>query len=116
MTVIEKPFKLDLVGPISPTDLVGPISAPSEDVLRNISTLADFATRYPEAVLLKNVDTETVVEALVDFFSRIGIPEEIFSDLGTQFVFDCMKEVTRLLSIKQLNITPYHPMCNGLSA
>ena len=25
-----------------------------------------------------------------------------------------MKEVGRLLSIKQLNITPYHPACNGL--
>ena len=31
------------------------------------------------------------------------------------FVSDCMKAVTRLLSIKQLNTTPYHPMCNGLS-
>jgi len=56
-----------------------------------------------------------VAEALVDIFSRLGIPEEILSDLGTQFVSDCMKEVTRLLSIKQLTTTPYHPMCNGLT-
>ena len=28
---------------------------------------------------------------------------------------DCMKEVARLLSIKQLTTTPYHPMCNGLT-
>ena len=26
-----------------------------------------------------------------------------------------MKEVTWLLSIKQLTTTPYHPMCNGLT-
>ena len=26
-----------------------------------------------------------------------------------------MREVTRLLSIKQLTTTPYHPMCNGLA-
>ena len=64
---------------------------------------------------LKNIDTETVAEALVDIFSRLGIPEEILSGLGTQFVSDCMKEVTRLLSIKQLTTTPYHPMCNGLT-
>ena len=32
-----------------------------------------------------------------------------------QFVSDCMKEVTRLLSIKQITTTPYHPMCNGLT-
>ena len=43
------------------------------------------------------------------------MPEEILSDLGTQFVSECMKEVTRLLSIKQLTMTPIHPMCNGLT-
>ena len=32
-----------------------------------------------------------------------------------QFVSDCMKEVTRFLSIKQITTTPYHPMCNGLT-
>jgi len=40
---------------------------------------------------------------------------EILSDIGVQFVSECMKEVTRLLSIKQLTMTPYHPMCNGLT-
>ena len=47
--------------------------------------------------------------------SRLGVPEEILSDLGTQFVYDCMKEVTRFLSIKQITTTPYHPMRNGLT-
>ena len=51
----------------------------------------------------------------MDIFSRLGVPEEILSDLGTQFVSDCMKEVTRLVSIKQLTSTPHHPMCNGLT-
>ena len=72
-----------------------------------------MSTHYPEAVPLKNIDTERVAEALVDIFSRLGIPEDIVSDLGTQFVSDCMKEVALLLSSKQLTTTPYHPMCNG---
>ena len=96
-------------------DLVGPIGPPSEDGHRYILTLVDFATRYPEAVLLKNIDTETVAEALVDIFSHLGMPEEILSDLGMQFVSECMKEVMYLLSIKQLTMTPYYPMCNGLT-
>ena len=75
----------------------------------------DYATHYTEAVPLKKVDTETVAEALVDIFSHLGIPEEILSDLGTQFVSDCMKEVTCLLSIKQLTTTPYYPMCTGMT-
>lgn len=109
MPLIDKPFKRVAI------DLVGPIGPPSEDGHRYILTLVDFATRYPEAGPLKNIDTETVAEALVDIFSRLGVPEEILSDLGTQFVSECMKEVTRLLSIKQLTTTPYHPMCNGLT-
>ena len=109
MPLIDMPFKRVAI------DLIGPISPSSEAGHRYILTLVDYAMRYPEAVPLKNIDTETVAEALVDIFSRLGIPEEILSDLGTQFVSDCMKEVARLLSIKQLTTTPYHPMCNGLT-
>ena len=107
MPLIDKPFKRVAI------DLVGPISPPSEGRHRYILTLVDFASRYPEAVPLKTIDTETVAEALVNIFSRLGVPGEILSDLGTQFVSDCMKEVARLLSIKQITTTPYHPMCNG---
>ena len=78
-------------------------------------TLVDFATCYSETVPLKNTDTKTVAEALVDILSHLGVPEEILSDLGMQCVSECMTEVTRLLSIKQLTTTPYHPMCNGLT-
>jgi len=83
MPLIDKPFKRVAI------HLVGPISPPSEAGHRYILTLVDFATRYPEAVPLKNINTETVAEALVDIFSRLGVPEEILSDLGTQFVSEC---------------------------
>ena len=109
MPLIDKPFKRVAI------NLVGPFSPPSEQGHRYILTPVDFATRYSEVVPLKNIDNETVAEALVNISCRLGVPEEILSDLGTQFVSDCMKEVTRLLSIKQLNTTAYHPMCNGLS-
>ena len=109
MLLIDKPFKRVAI------DLVGPIGPPSEDGHRYILIVIDFASRYPKAVPLKNIDTETVAEAFLDFFNHLGVPEEILSDLGTQFVSECMKEVTRLFSIKQLTTTPYHPMCTGLT-
>ena len=77
-------------------------------------TLVDYVTRYPEAAPLKRIDTKTVAEALVDIYSRLGVPEEILSDQGTQFISDCMKEVCRFLGVTQSTTTPYHPMCNGL--
>ena len=108
MPLIDQPFKR------VPIDLEGPIAPASDTGHRYILTLVDYATRYPEAVLLKNIDTETVAEALLDMYSRVGVPEEVLSDLGTQFASDCMKEVSRLLYIRRLTTSPYHPACNKL--
>lgn len=44
-------------------DLVGQIRHSSEHGHRYILTFVDFATRYPKAVPLKNINTETVAEA-----------------------------------------------------
>ncbi|XP_076457318.1 uncharacterized protein LOC143291362 [Babylonia areolata] len=106
--VVEVPFSrvaIDLVGPIKPTSSQGH---------QYILTLVDVATWYPEAVALKSVTTEAVAEALLEIFSRTGIPDEVLSDLGTQFTSDIMREVMRLLSVSQLHTTPYHPQTNGV--
>ena len=76
--------------------------------------MADYATRYPEGVPLEKIDTETIAEALMGIFSRVGFPREILSDNGTPFGSQVMREVTRLISVKQLFSSPYHPMANGL--
>jgi len=108
MPLMDSPFKRVAV------DLIGPISPVTERGNRYILTMVDYATRYPEATALKSIEAETVAEALVTMFSRVGIPEEILSDQGSQFLSGVMKEVSRLLSMNQLVTTPYHSMCNGL--
>jgi len=108
MPIIDTPFGRVAV------DLMGPIEPMSERGHRYTLTVVDYATRYPEAVALKNITTETVAEALVEIYSRVGIPKEVLSDQGSQFVSSMMKEVSRILSVKQLVTSPYHPMCNGL--
>ena len=35
------------------------------------------STRYSEAIALRRVDTETVLDALLHFFGRFGFPKEI---------------------------------------
>ena len=49
-------------------DLVGPIFPPSNAGHRYILTFIDYATRYPEAIPLKNISTESVAEALVAIY------------------------------------------------
>ena len=108
MPVIETPFKRVAV------DLIGELIPASSRGHRYILTVVDYATCYPEAIALKSISSIVVAEALVSIFSRVGIPEEILSDQGTQFTGGLMKEVGRLLSMKQLTTTPYHLQCNGL--
>ena len=106
--LIDEPFQRVAV------DLVGPMIPASDKGNKYILTVVDYCTRYPEAIPLKTIDTETVAEALVDIYSRVGIPREVLSDRGAQFTSELMREVCRLLSMKQLMTTPYHPQCNGL--
>lgn len=108
MPIIETPFERVAV------DLIGEIRPKTDRGHRWILTVVDYATRYPEATALKDISTETVAEALVEIYSRVGIPKEVLSDQGSQFVGDVMKEVSRLLSVRQLVTSPYHPICNGL--
>ena len=79
---------------------------------QHILTPVDYTTRYPDAVPHKSITTEEVVEGLVSMYSALGVPEEILSNLGMQFVSGYMREVPRLWSIKQMTTTS---MCNGLT-
>ena len=78
-------------------DLIGPIFPPTDRGNRYILTFMDYATRYPEAVALPRIETERVAESLVGMFSRLGVPEQILTDLGSQFTSDLTKEISRLM-------------------
>ncbi|XP_040072714.1 uncharacterized protein LOC120844827 [Ixodes scapularis] len=108
MPTIATPFQRVAI------DIIGPITPKSDSGERYILTMVDVATRYPDAVALRTIGTPEVAEALMDMFTRYGVPEEILSDRGSNFTSDLMKEVSRLLSMRHLLTTPYHPMCNGL--
>ena len=82
--VVDAPFKRGAV------DRIRSIDPPSEAGYSYILTLVEYATRYPEAVPLKRINSETVAEALVDICSRLGIPEEVLCDQGAQLIYDCM--------------------------
>ena len=94
-------------------DLVGPLSPPSSQSHRYILTIIDVATRYPEAVPLKDVSAISVAEALLTIFSRMGFPKEILLDQGSQFNSDLMKQFLVLCQCREIRTSPYHPQANG---
>ena len=107
MPVITEPFSKVAI------DLVGPLTPSSSEGHKYILTLIDHATGFPEAVPMKDIDSISVAEALLSIFARVGIPREILSDRGTQFTSQLMGELHKLLGVKPLFTTPYHPMGNG---
>jgi len=90
-------------------DLIGPLSPVSDKGNRCILTIVNYTTRYPEAIVLPKIKMERITEALLEVFSRVGLPQEVLSDRGTQFILDLMKEVCQLIAMKQLFMTPYNP-------
>lgn len=115
-----KPAKVPLINlPVISTpfyrvavDLIGPLPRSSKGN-RFALVFIDMATKYPDAVPLKRIDSESVAEALMDIFSRVGLPSEILHDKGTQFMSAVMKKFNQLLQIKSINTTAYNPKCNG---
>uniref|UniRef100_A0A803U0E4 Gypsy retrotransposon integrase-like protein 1 n=1 Tax=Anolis carolinensis TaxID=28377 RepID=A0A803U0E4_ANOCA len=95
-------------------DIKGPISKVTKDGNKYILTAKDYATRYPEAVSLKDLQAKTVADGLLNIFARVGFPKEIISDLGTSFMSQLVKELFKGCGIKHRNTTKYHPQSNGL--
>ena len=92
MPLMTQPFRriaMDIVGPLPRTQRGN----------RFILTICDYATRYPEAVALPSVEAHQIAKELVTVFARVGVPEEILSDQGTNFMSTLMEDVYRLLKV-----------------
>lgn len=94
-------------------DIVGPLPR-SKAGNRYILVLCDYATRYPEAVPLRSIDAEHVAEELIKIFARVGVPEEILTDQGSNFMSKLLAELYSLLHIHSIRTSPYHPQTDGL--
>ncbi|KAL0156516.1 hypothetical protein M9458_047762, partial [Cirrhinus mrigala] len=107
LPIITEPFKRIAM------DIVGPLER-SKTGNQYILVVSDYATRYPEAFPLRSITTPKVIQALVQLFSRVGIPEEILTDQGTNFTSQLMRQFQQQLGIKSIRTSPYHPQTDGL--
>ena len=91
MPLIDNPFQriaMDVVGPLSGN--------------KYILTICDYATRYPEAIALPSIEASRIAKELVKPFTRVGIPEEILTDQGANFMSTLLQELYRLLNISRI--------------
>lgn len=76
--------------------------------------LTTNSLKYPEAVPLRSIDAETIAEEFMVIFSRVGIPQEILTDQGSNFQSQLLRELYRLPHIDGLRTSLYHPQTDGL--
>ncbi|XP_053872984.1 uncharacterized protein LOC128831041, partial [Malaclemys terrapin pileata] len=107
MPLMETPFERVAV------DLVGPLPKSSAG-FQYILVMMDYATRFPEAVPLRNISARTIAMELVKIFARVGLPRELLTDQGTNFTSRLLKQVCEILGVKQLRTSIYHPQTDGL--
>ncbi len=107
LPVISEPFRRIAM------DIVGPLEKSSAGH-RYILVISDYSTWYPEAFPLRTITTPKIVHSLVQLFSRVGIPEEILTDQGTNFTSRLMGQLNRQLGITAIRTSPYHPQTDGL--
>lgn len=94
-------------------DIVGPLSRDYYNY-SYILTIQCELSKYLEAYPLENKDSISVAKAFVDnFILRFGIPREIATDRGTEFLSTTMREVCKLLHINQISSTAYHHQSIG---
>jgi len=105
LPLVETPFSMICV------DIIGPVSPPSEGY-RYILTTIDMCTRFPEAVPLKDISASAVAEALLEIFSRVGLPYKVHSDRGSQFTTVYKREVYRC-EIRCETVNYNSLPCNG---
>lgn len=79
-----------------------------------ILVICDYAARFPESFPLRTITAPAVLRALLQLFSRVGIPDEILTDQGTNFTSRLMQLFHRQLGITAIKTTAYHPQTNGL--
>ena len=107
LPIMDEPFQRIAM------DIVGPLPC-SNSGKRYILVVCDYATRYPEAIPMSSIDANHIAEELVKLFARVGVPQEILTDQGTNFTSQLLQEMYRLLCIKPIRTTPYHPQTDGL--
>eukprot|EP00731_Ephydatia_muelleri_P011915 Em0006g809a len=95
-------------------DFVGPISPISTSGNRYILTLSDQFSKWVEAVAVPTKEAHRVASALYKIFMRMGLPNVLTTDNGSEFRNKLNAAMLKKLGIRYSFITPYHPQSNGL--
>ena len=77
--------------------------------------VVDSHSKWMEVFPMRSTTAEATIEVLRALFSRYGLPLELVSDNGPQFVAGEFQTFLKMNCIKHTLCPPYHPSTNGLA-
>jgi hypothetical protein len=94
-------------------DIVGPLTVTTEGH-KYILTFQDELSKYTIAVPISRQDAKTIARVFVEeIVLKFGIPQVILTEQGSNFLSELFTNVCKLLKIKKLKSTAFHPQTNG---
>ena len=105
--ILTEPFE------VLAMDLVGPFPKGKGGYTYVLTTVC-MSSKWPEIIPLKSITAKAVAEAMMQVFATTGIPLQLLTDQGSQFVGSLVGQLCKDLHIDKLKTAPYHPECNGV--
>lgn len=94
-------------------DIVGPL--PYCEGNKYLLTIIDRFTRWPEAIPIADMTTDTVLRAFYEnWISRFGTPATVTTDRGSNFESHKFKNFLDAMGCSRIRTTAYHPQSNGI--
>eukprot|EP00253_Pinus_taeda_P033758 PITA_33758 len=93
-------------------DFVGPINPPSNQRIY-ILVATEYVTKWVEAEAFPRATEDSVIQFLLHLFVRYGLPREVITDGGPQFVGHKLATTLNNYHVQHKITTPYHPQANG---
>ncbi len=93
-------------------DLFGPMLT-ADSNKKFALCITDAFTKYAVVTAIANKEAEMVADAIYrDWFAKFGIPAQIHTDGGKEFVNKLSVELFQLLNVRHTKTSPAHPQCN----
>ncbi len=73
----------------------------------------DAHSKWPEVQYMTTTTAVKTIQVLRQMFARYGIPEQLVSDNGPQFVSEEFARFMKQNGVKHIKCSPYHPSSNG---
>ena len=75
----------------------------------------DAHSKWMEVDTMSSTTSLATIQYLRNMFACFGLPEEVITDKGRNFVSEEFKELLQKNGIKHTTSAPYHPSTNGLA-